>query len=726
MSYYAHSPKDGYSAQLYETHITSVVNMASEFAGVVAGHGKKDGRLLQQLAKASAQHHDLGKLESENQLVLSGEQSAHTLPYHHQDAGVAHFFKGEHLTPLAAVVVAAHHKGLTDFSSEKIKRERAFRDEEFHEKTDLILSELEVMHNSIFAEKPAPCNEMPSGDTSVFLRLLLSCLVDADHTNTARHYGKYPQHEESPDLKPTERLAALNTYVAGLNNGETETDEQRVALQKEMYFVCRDTDVSASITSCDSPVGSGKTTAVMAHLLAQAEKRGLRRIFVILPYTNIIQQSVDIYRKALVLPGENPHDVVAEVHHRADFETEEARHLSALWRAPIIVTTAVAFFETLASNMPATLRRLHELPGSAVFVDESHAALPAKLLPIAWRWMNIFSDEWNCYWVLASGSLCRFWQIKEIAQNSNNSVVPEIVGDDLRKRLGLYEQNRISYKYDLKPKSTDEFVEWIANSPGPRLVILNTVQSAAVLATAYADRFGRENTEHLSTALTPNDREMTLERVKQRLTDKNDNNWTLFATSCVEAGVNLSFRIGFREVGSLVSLLQIAGRINRGGKGKDAEVWSFVLKEDDMLINNPGLKDAAEILHGYFMKNKEITPDLSTKSISDEIRLRGVSGIYEKLLQYEDVKDFFSIDRDFMVIDSNTHLAIVDPAFADCIRDHNDKIDWRLLQRHSVQIIENKLSKTNSQLILPGIYHWSLGYNDFIGYMEGVIKSRSF
>ena len=53
----------------------------------------------------------------------------------------------------------------------------------------------------------------------------------------------------------------------------------------------------------------------------------------------------------------------------------KSRYLTALWKAPIIVTTAVTFFETLASNSPSTLRRLHNLPGSGIFVDESHAAL---------------------------------------------------------------------------------------------------------------------------------------------------------------------------------------------------------------------------------------------------------------------------------------------------------------------------------------------------------------
>jgi Rad3-related DNA helicase len=209
------------------------------------------------------------------------------------------------------------------------------------------------------------------------MRTLLSCLADADHTDTSINYGNYPMPEKTVSLCPSERLAKLDRYVKGL-----EGDDERIGLRQAMYAACRDSTIDENISSCASPVGSGKTFAVMAHLLAQASKRGLRRIFVILPYTNIISQSVKAYRRALVLPHENPEDVVAELHHRADFQSIEARHMTALWRAPIIVTTAVAFFETLASDTPSTLRRLHELPGSAVFVDEAHAVLPAKLLPL--------------------------------------------------------------------------------------------------------------------------------------------------------------------------------------------------------------------------------------------------------------------------------------------------------------------------------------------------------
>src|SRR5262249_27373691 len=140
-----------------------------------------------------------------------------------------------------------------------------------------------------------------------------------------------------------------------------------------------------------------------------ARARHLRHILVVLPFTNIIDQSVKVYREALTLPDENPERVVAAHHHQADFESVQTRQLATLWDCPVTVTTAVQFFETLASNHTARLRKLHELTGSAIFIDEAHAAIPPHLWPLTWKWLTELTDEWGCHAVLASGSLARFW-----------------------------------------------------------------------------------------------------------------------------------------------------------------------------------------------------------------------------------------------------------------------------------------------------------------------------
>jgi CRISPR-associated endonuclease/helicase Cas3 len=123
--------------------------------------------------------------------------------------------------------------------------------------------------------------------------------VDADHTDTARHYRETVP-EQPAQIRWEKRIQALDQYVAGL------TDSARSKNRQDVYACCREAPFQSGIVSCDAAVGSGKTTAVMAHLLRAANRRQLRHIFVVLPHTNIIQQSVEVYRRALVLPAETP------------------------------------------------------------------------------------------------------------------------------------------------------------------------------------------------------------------------------------------------------------------------------------------------------------------------------------------------------------------------------------------------------------------------------------
>lgn len=722
MMYYAHSKKGNISAQEYSTHIRAVISLAHKYVQTTSCYSKHDKVLLSQAVEKAAIFHDLGKLCMDNQDVLSGKKQAKALPINHVDAGVAHFLDERHFSAVSAAVIKAHHIGFPDYSTEMNKGNMTFRDTSIASAVGSELAKLEGVHDSLITTNLEYANENIKGNRSVFFRMLLSCIADADHTDTAINYGQYPADESAVPLRAAERLVQLDKYVEGLKQQGTDSD--RNSLRNEMYHACRNANIDSGISSCDSPVGSGKTTAIMSHLLAQAEKRGLRRVFVILPFTNIIKQSVDTYRNALVLPGENASDVVAEIHHRADFENENARYLTVLWRAPIIVTTAVAFFETLASNSTATLRRLHELPGSAIFVDESHAALPASLLPLAWKWVNIYASEWNCYWVLASGSLNRFWNIPEIADGIQSDFVPEIIDDNLRGRLSVYENNRISYCCELTPKNTAELANWIAKFPSPRLVIMNTVQSAAVLADYISVQFGRNYVEHLSTALTSGDRENTLERVKNRLKNKEDANWTFVATSCVEAGVNLSFKNGFRELGSLVSLLQAAGRVNREGILSNSEMWTFRILDDGMLKLNPELKQAAAVLKGYFESEKTISPELSTQSIADEIALYGLSGKHKNLITSEESQNFPQVEQDFKVIGTDMRLVVVDLDVAKLLQ--YGKVDWKELQQVSVQIAKYKLDELRTPIIIDSIYKWNLDYDDFLGYMAGIVKLKKY
>ena len=175
-----------------------------------------------------------------------------------------------------------------------------------------------------------------------------------------------------------------------------------------------------------------------------------------------------------------------------------------------MLTTAVSFFETLAACDPATLRKLHALPGSAVFIDEAHAALPTKLWPQNWLWLSELAERWGCRFVFASGSLARFWENADIIENPVQ--LPELMPTGQAMVVRNDERRRIRYESldGGRCLTVDGLIAAVLASPGPRLVILNTVQNAAVVARAM--RLSGMNVLHLSTALCPEDRARIMPR----------------------------------------------------------------------------------------------------------------------------------------------------------------------------------------------------------------------
>lgn len=724
-------PEKGQAAQTYARHIFGVRAYAERFVRVL--EPLLPPSVLENLCAAlfpAVCYHDLGKLDDSNQTVLRKDHKGTSLPIIHSDAGVVALMGKERLQ--GALLVASHHIGLPSLVAEMNRGNDFLRAEPPSKRMQ---GPLEMLLHRHAEAQPGNAGLAMSEDDptypSVFFRMALSLLVDADHTDSSapnRPLEEIPRIEVPP-LLADRRLAALDDYVSRLS-----PSSERAALRRAIYAGCRDTVPGERIVACDSPVGSGKTTAVMAHLLSVARQRGLRRVFVVLPFTNIIRQSAETYRKALVLPGENPADIVAEVHHLADFEDEDARDYAVRWNAPIVVTTAVAFFETLAAATPSALRRLHELAGSAVFVDEAHAALPAKLLPLAWRWMQALADDWNVHWVLASGSLVHFWKMPEVhgtgldSGNPTPRTVPLLSSPNIREKSGQYEQTRVRFESLDTPLTVDGLLDCVSSAPGPRLVIVNTVQNAAVIAKTFAQTKRFDAVFHLSTALTPADRSIALDAIKARLVNDPDGNWVLVGTSCIEAGIDLDFATGFREMASLASLLQASGRINREGKRTDAVMFSFRLAADSALNGNPGLDDSSRVLQGLLAEGRPVSAGLCTEALRRELRLNpGADSELSHLVKAENRLDFPEVEKHFKVIAADTRMVVVDSNLVARLESFQP-IDWRDLQRHSVQLWSTNLDKLRIPQIAnhPGLYKWTLEYSSFLGCMEGILPIKEF
>lgn len=745
----AHSAREpGLEPQTYRAHIAGTPSSD----GVIQGSRRRAEAMLRFYEGAAgretiknavvdaATFHDLGKLDPEVQVALRHGRGA-KLCWDHIDAGVAHLRAcGAYM---AAWIVRAHHApGLPSlpvhFTNKDDRHLRGRRNDdiapESHQeqiaRTDGLLDTMTAAHEAaIGPHRPARGKALHG----LSMRLSLSCLVDADHGDTANaDTGWAAPHEPQPRWR--ERLAALDAYVANLGKREARSDDEkrRNDLRRRFYQACREREPDAALMACEGPVGIGKTTAVTASLLRRAIATCARRLFVVAPYTAILSQTAHTLRNALVLDDERDRSdmIVAEHHHRADFSSISSRDLATLWTAPIVLTTAVQFFETLSVNTPSSLRKLHTLPGSVIFLDEAHAALPTALWPQNWRWLRELAADWRCSFVLASGSLARFWEVEDIVGDSRLKL-PELVPPGLVAPLREAEDRRVSYVSLGRLDGPEALANAVAAAPGPRLLIMNTVQSAAVMAQSMRKK--GHDVLHLSTALAPRDRDAVLGTVKARLDPKRryPENWTLAATSLMEAGVDVSFRTPFRERFATTSLIQIGGRGNRNFEWSEGGiVYDFLVSHLGGLKAHPAAGTSAEVLSDLF-RDKEferaVDPaQLVTFAMRKEIRRRRQSG-ENALLTAEKDRDYPEAAKVGKVIDADTRLVVIDRNLRDRIIAR-ELVSMRELLSGSVQIWASKVRRLGLEP-LPGrdeVFWWPHAYDpDFLGYMEGALFLES-
>lgn len=553
MKYYAHSlegePPEKW--QPLEVHLRNVAETAAEFARVFGA---------QKWGVLAGENHDIGKgtkpwqayLRKVNQIFDEIASCYEGHPNHAAEGAKLLFEKSKQAGKLLAYCIAGHHGGLPNW----VDTGRA----SLREKLEEPIHEISFSHatSEIPLDVPFPLEQDRAGfQFQFFVRMLFSCLVDADFLDT----------EEFLDTK---RSCWRSTYPGlvelhkrfwkNFNAMRAKADpELHVNVQRERVLAdcLKAADKPPGIFSLTVPTGGGKTLASLAFALNHAvgnAKNGRqaanKRIIYVIPFTSIIEQNAEVFRNML---GD---DAVLE--HHCNFMADDLDWKSKLatenWNAPIIVTTNVQFFDSFYANKTSKCRKLHNVANSVVIFDEVQAIPVEKLAPC----LEVIKELSLNYGV--TSVLCTATQPSlEYSEQFQSGL--KIDHEIIQNIPALFASLKRTEEFYIGSCSESEMAEKLL-AHEQVLCIVNTRQQALDIFQRLPDC---EGNIHLSALMHPAHRSEKLAKIRKRLSPENSLPCRVVSTQLIEAGVDVDFPVVYRAVAGIDSIAQAAGRCNRNG-----------------------------------------------------------------------------------------------------------------------------------------------------------------
>ena len=583
----AHVDYETQRCQNMKTHAGNVALFAGEACAISE---------LRPLIELTGLLHDAGKLGAENQddfeNILKLGNEVHKRGLDHSTAGgilAQELIKAWPVSEFISTLIYFHH-GLGDCinlengrSLRELRQEKEIEygliKEKFFEIYDKKLLEKYcsaaiVSYKSIYEKvksfiKKCDLSQQKYGNgyffMGMYLRVVLSLLIDADWTDTACFFQ---------DILLSKRISAERTqeiwkecidnfaqYLEKEVRNNSDNGNLLNSFRQEISDSCREaSEKDQKLYRLTVPTGAGKTLSSLRFALYHARKTKKQHIIYIAPFNSILEQNAEEIRKAV---GNS--SVVLEHHCNVvceDREEEKYRSLTETWDVPIIVTTAVQILNTLFSDQKSCIRRMHTLCNSIIIFDEVQA-IPVKCMELFNLAVNFLTQFCGTTVVLCSATQPTLAPIKEnnICECIEMAGRPEKYANAF-KRTDIKDATEL-YPGGMEIEDLSEFVKEKTEQYQSTLVILNTTACAMNTFQQLKAICPQEyELFHLSNNMCPQHKLDTLKSIKQIL-NKQSKKIICVSTQVVEAGVNFSFGCVVRSKAGLDNIIQAAGRCNR-------------------------------------------------------------------------------------------------------------------------------------------------------------------
>lgn len=482
----------------------------------------------------------------------------------------------------------------------------------------------------------------------LFTRMLFSCLVDADHSVSAYEEDEtYFERAEDNTFDAEKYLASLYEYMETVKSN-SDSDKELNEIRNNLFEVCGKCGDSCDegLFTLTAPTGTGKTLALLHFALRHCLATGKKRIIIVLPFLTLAEQNTKIYESII-------HNVLVD--HSQSNISDEAREFAMRWSSPFIVTTSVKFFETLFSYKPTDCRKIHNIANSVVVFDEAQT-LPNEITVSTLKAVNELCMRYHTTMVFSTATQPEF------------SAIPAV--RDMWKPTEIMPNNEDMYR---KLKRTE--VEWQIDNP---MAIENISERMAEHESvcgifnlrkharkAYKELYGilsergEENSVFLlTTDLCPAHRSRVIASIHERL--NNGLPCRVVATQCIEAGVDLDFKVLYRALAPLDSIIQSAGRCNRNGRESLGKVIVFV-PDEDKLYPDANYGNAAKLV-GFFVSNKNNGIDINSPNDIKKYYAELFKNLNDKpeLTDAIQKNNYEAVDREYSLI-NNTGVRIIVP-----------------------------------------------------------------
>lgn len=589
-TYYAHRSEDGRLQPLTE-HLEQTEDLAGQFAA--AFQSEQHGRIV-------GKYHDIGKASTgfERRLLHNGKKVDHST--------LGAQILSEAGMRALAYPIAGHHAGLADYGSETSPDDSVLA-RRLLKQVEQSPASRAFANNAVLL--PDPPLSISHGSITFSLafwvRMLFSCLTDADWLDTEDFMSK-GQIKRGSFASLAEMSALFKKHIQRFSNPTTHVHRIRNSILDACIKAAQWTPGIYSLTV---PTGGGKTIASMAfalfHALAHQKSQNFRRIIYCLPYTSILEQNGKVFED--IMGQRNVLMHYADAMFREGRETDEddldeKRLATENWDHPLIVTTNVQFFESLFGNKPSKCRKLHNIAGSIIVLDEAQMLPRDYLKPSVWA-LEELCRNYGCTVLLMSATqpgLARFLRSKAAPREINPQV--KATFDALR---------RVQIRH-LGEQSLED-IAGVIHKNKQALCIVNTKRRAKKLFDLLKQV---EGCFHLSTLMLPEDRTETLNTIRNRLAEGLP--CRVISTSLVEAGVDLDFPVGFREETGLDSIIQAAGRVNREGSREAKDSFLYVFRAAGEKVQ-AGILQMARITQLIFSQFEDVTSPEAIRAYFEQL-----------------------------------------------------------------------------------------------------------